>query len=158
MTTGVHSSKMSELSILVAEDDHLMIMLIETILRDMGVTGVTFLSDGANALRLFRNHPDRYDVIISDWEMPELNGLNLLQQVRKLRPNLPFLMLTVQSRKKAILAAQEAGVTAYISKPFMPEDLQIKLAKIFEAFDASNRDCGISRKRDFQKKRQTPQK
>lgn len=118
------------LSVLVVDDDIDMIRMIDTVLRDAGATHVQRARDGGQAIGDLRKNLNSYDLIISDWEMPEVDGLELLKQVRIRRPNLPFIMLTARSKKEEILAAVQAKVTAYISKPFTPQELKQKILAI----------------------------
>ncbi|NKB59071.1 MAG: response regulator [Alphaproteobacteria bacterium] len=118
------------LSVLIVDDDVDMIRMIDTVLRDAGATHIQRARDGRQAINDLRKNLDVYDLIISDWEMPEVNGLELLQQVRIRRPELPFIMLTGRSKKEEILAAVQANVTAYISKPFAAHELKKKILAI----------------------------
>ncbi|NKB59070.1 MAG: response regulator [Alphaproteobacteria bacterium] len=118
------------LSVLIVEDDIDMARLIEALLRDMGVTNIGRARNGKQAIDNLRKNLHNYDLIISDWQMPEISGIELLREVRKRRPELPFLMLTVNSGSEEILAAKDAQVTAYMSKPFKARDLQLKILTI----------------------------
>ena len=120
------------LSVLVVDDDIEMARLIVALLQDMGATRIDRARDGRHALRKIRQNTDPYDLIISDWEMPNINGLDLLRSVRESYPDLPFLMLTVRTGSEEILAAKDASVTGYISKPFQPRELQRKILSITE--------------------------
>lgn len=107
-----------------------MARLIEALLRDMGAGLIERARNGQQAINYLRKKLDDYDLIISDWEMPEVSGIELLREVRLRRPNLPFLMLTVNTGSSDILAAKDARVTAYMSKPFKARDLKIKILTI----------------------------
>lgn len=107
-----------------------MARLIEALLRDMGAGSIERARNGRKAIDYLRKKLDDYDLIISDWEMPEVSGIELLREVRKRRPNMPFLMLTVNTGSAEILAAKDARVTAYMSKPFKARDLQMKIMTI----------------------------
>lgn len=124
------STDTEPLSVLIVEDDIDMARLIEALLRDMGAANIGRARNGKQAIDNLRKNLNNYDLIISDWEMPEISGLELLREVRKRRPELPFLMLTVNSGSEEILAAKEAQVTAYMSKPFKARDLQLKILTI----------------------------
>lgn len=129
MNTG-SSLDTKPLSVLVVEDDIDMARLIEAILRDMGATNVSRAKNGKQAIDNLRRNLHIYDLIISDWEMPEISGLELLREIRLRRPELPFLMLTVNTGSEEILAAKNARVTAYMSKPFRAGDLKKKILAI----------------------------
>ena len=118
------------LSVLVVEDDIDMARLIEALLRDMGAGLIERARNGQQAINFLRKKLDDYDLIISDWEMPEVSGIELLREVRKRRPQMPFLMLTVNTGSDDILAAKDARVTAYMSKPFKARDLKTKILTI----------------------------
>lgn len=120
-------ANLNGLSALVVDDDVDMGRLIEALLRDMGAEIVDRAKDGSQAIDKLRQHVNRYNLIVSDWEMPGISGLDLLREVRKRYPDLPFLMLTVRTGTEEILAAKDARVTAYITKPFRPRDLQAKI-------------------------------
>ena len=122
----------SALNVLVVEDDSDIGRIIEVMLREMGFRTIEFLRDGRKAWDAFRNNPDKYQIVVSDWEMPEMNGLQLLKAVRKIRPETLFMMVTVRSDSKSILKARKAGVTSYLAKPFSPRQLQEKMVKIVE--------------------------
>ncbi len=85
-------------NVLVVEDDSDIGRIIQVMLREMGFRTIEFLQDGRKAWDAFRNNPDKYQIVVSDWEMPEMNGLQLLKAVRKIRPETFFLMVTVQDR------------------------------------------------------------
>lgn len=119
-----------EFSVLIVDDDIDMLRMLDTILRDAGATHIQRARNGRLAINDLRKNLHNYHLIISDWEMPEVNGLELLQQVRMRRPELPFIMLTGRSKKEEILAALEAKVTAYISKPFAPHELKKKILAV----------------------------
>ena len=123
-------SNIESLSALVVDDDTDMAQLIMALLRDMGVRNVDRAKDGMHAIVKLRQDPHRYNLVISDWEMPGVNGLQLLRAVRKQLPALPFLMLTVRKNSEEILAAKDARVTGYITKPFNPRDLQKKILAV----------------------------
>lgn len=131
MGTAVTAPNLAGLSVLIVDDDIDMARLIDAVLRDMGVSRIDRARDGAQAIVKLRKNLTHYDLIISDWEMPEVNGLQLLQEIRKRMPDLPFLMLTVRANAGEILAAKQAQVTGYITKPFTPLDLQKKVFSIF---------------------------
>ena len=117
-------------SVLIVDDDIDMLRMLKMIVRDAGATHIQRARNGRLAINDLRKHLNIYDLIISDWEMPEVNGLELLQQIRIRRPELPFIMLIGRSKKEEILAALEAKVTACISKPFAPHELKKKILAV----------------------------
>ncbi len=131
---------MDDISVLIVEDDKDLVRLIDLLLREIGITKIARASNGRQAIGDLRKNVDKYSLIISDWNMPEVSGLELLQQVRIRRPKLPFLMLTGRSKKSEILAAVKAGVTAYIAKPFTPHELQTKILALCKQPDSEGSD------------------
>jgi two-component system chemotaxis response regulator CheY len=122
----------AKLKILVVDDFSTMRRIIRNLLKELGYTNVDEAEDGAVALQ--RLKLGGIDFVVSDWNMPNMDGLTLLQSVRAdpaLR-TLPFLMITAEAKKENIIAAAQAGASGYIVKPFTAATLGEKLAKIFE--------------------------
>jgi two-component system chemotaxis response regulator CheY len=122
----------TSLKFLVVDDFSTMRRIVRNLLKELGFTNVDEAEDGAVALGKLRD--GSYEFVVSDWNMPNMDGLTLLQHVRaepKLR-TLPFLMITAEAKKENIIAAAQAGATGYIVKPFTAATLQEKLDKIFE--------------------------
>src|SRR6185312_15614820 len=121
-------------SILVVDDYRAMVSIIRRMLFLFGFTNVVDATDGASALEKLR--ADRYSVVISDLMMEPMDGLTLLSTIRSdadLRST-PFVMVTASSEEAQILAAKEAGVTAYILKPFTAEILKKRLSAVLGRF------------------------
>jgi len=117
--------------ILVADDFKSMRSLIKTILRKLGFVRIYEANDGVEAWNFLKT--DQVELIISDWNMPNMQGIELLRQVRadeKLK-HLPFLMVTAEGQKENVIEAVKAGVSGYIVKPFSPVALEDKIQKIF---------------------------
>jgi two-component system chemotaxis response regulator CheY len=115
---------------LVVDDFAPMREIIRNVLREIGYEHITEASDGAAALPLLQAHP--FDLLITDWNMPRLPGIELLRAVRadpKLA-GLPVLMVTAEVKREQIIAATQAGVNGYIIKPFTPHALAAKVQKI----------------------------
>ena len=124
----------SALKFLVVDDFATMRRIIRNLLKELGFTDVEEAEDGAIALA--RLQLGGIDFVISDWSMPNMDGLTLLQTVRadaKLS-GLPFLMVTAEAKKENITAADQAGASGYIPKPFTAETMQEKMGKIFDKF------------------------
>lgn len=116
--------------ILIVDDYVRMLRIIRSLLRQLGYDRVEEASDGASALAMLREKPFR--LVISDWNMEPMSGLELLRQVRadpKLS-DLPFIMVTAEARDAKIAEAQDAGVSGYIVKPFGAEALSSKIAAV----------------------------
>ena len=122
----------SKLKILVVDDFSTMRRIVRNLLKELGYTNVDEAEDGAVALGKLKG--GGFEFVVSDWNMPNMDGLTLLQSVRAdptLR-NLPFLMITAEAKKENIIAAAQAGASGYIVKPFTAATLSEKLTKIFE--------------------------
>jgi two-component system chemotaxis response regulator CheY len=117
------------LKALIVDDEPMALRLLERLLDGFGAGPIATAEDGYEALEVIkaRGAPD---VVICDWAMPRMSGLELLQRVRTTNAELPFLMLTGSADIKSVMEAKRNGVTAYIKKPFSREELQRKLKVI----------------------------
>ncbi|MBQ1783804.1 MAG: response regulator [Gammaproteobacteria bacterium] len=113
--------------VLLAEDSKSMRAMELALLQELGVTRVDQAENGLQARQLLLKH--RYQLILCDWDMPELSGLDLLRQVRHhpATQDLPFILCTANASRDEILLAVKAGVSDYITKPFQPAALLAKL-------------------------------
>lgn len=118
--------------ILVVDDFATMRKVIRNLLRQTGYQNVTEAEDGVAALKELRSQ--KIDFVISDWNMPNMTGIELLRAVRadSELSSLPFLMVTAESLKENVVEAVKAGVSNYIVKPFTAEVLSEKIEKIIE--------------------------
>ena len=120
--------------ILVVDDYSTMIRIIRNLLKQIGFENVDEASDGSAALAKMQTK--RYGLVISDWNMEPMTGIQLLREVRadaKLKA-LPFIMITAESKTENVIAAKEAGVNNYIVKPFNAATLKTKLASVIGNF------------------------
>ena len=117
----------AEVRVLIADDEPQAREYVAMVLGDLGVSQAEQTADGRAALAAFSNAPDAYDLIICDWRMPHLSGLEVLKFVRASRPQQPFLMVTALSTLVAVEEAMAHDVTAYVAKPFTPEQLEAKV-------------------------------
>ena len=118
------------LKVLVVDDMSSMRMMIKAVLREMGILLVQEAGDGDRALELLAAQP--FGLVVCDWDMPTVDGLTVLQQVRA-EPHisaLPFIMLTANSARDHVSRAIEAGVSDYLAKPFKPVDLMAKIKRV----------------------------
>lgn len=122
----------SSVKVLIVDDMSTIQDLIKTVLRQMGFVKIATADNGKLGLSKFNKI--QFDLIISDWDMPEMTGIELLKAVRKseTNPNIPFLMLTANADKAKVLEAVKARVTDYIAKPFQPVALVEKVKKIID--------------------------
>ena len=116
--------------LLVVDDMATMRSLIRRMLRAIGYTTIDEAEDGVAALEKLRIQ--KFDAVITDWNMPNMDGLSLLQEIRKSEElaELPVLMVTAEKRRENVLAAIEAGANGYIVKPFSEAALADKLTQI----------------------------
>jgi two-component system chemotaxis response regulator CheY len=125
------------MKILVVDDFSTMRRIIRNLLRDLGFNNAEEADDGATALPMLKT--GRFDFLVTDWNMPIMEGIDLVRAIRAdpdLR-ELPILMVTAEARREQIVAAAEAGVNGYIVKPFTAQTLEQKIAKIFERLGAA---------------------
>jgi len=125
------------MKILVVDDFSTMRRIIKNLLRDLGYTNTHEADDGMTALPMLQT--GTYDFLVTDWNMPGMQGIDLLKAVRadpKLS-TLPVLMVTAESKRDQIVEAAQAGVNGYIVKPFTAQTLKEKLDKIFERLAAT---------------------
>ena len=123
---------LNEMKFLVVDDFSPMRRIIRNLLKELGYNNVDEAEDGNMALAKLNR--DKFDFIVSDWNMPGMDGLQLLQAVRadpKLS-HLPMLMVTAEAKKENIIAAAQAGASSYIVKPFTAATLDEKITKILE--------------------------
>jgi two-component system chemotaxis response regulator CheY len=122
----------SSCTVLVVDDFATMRRIVVGLLRQAGFRRVAEAEDGAQALRQLQQ--TRFDLVVSDWNMPNMNGLELLKAVRH-SPELqaiPFLLVTAESHKTNIIDAAQAGADGYILKPFNANTLSKKIEGIFQ--------------------------
>jgi len=123
--------------ILVVDDFSTMRRIIKNLLRDLGFNNFEEADDGSTALPMLKS--GKFDFLITDWNMPIMEGIELLRHVRSdpQLASLPVLMVTAEARRDQIVVAAEAGVNGYIVKPFTAQTLEQKIGKIFERLGAA---------------------
>lgn len=121
-----------ELRFLVVDDFSTMRRIVHNLLKELGFNNVEEAEDGADALVKLKAAP--FDFVISDWNMPNMDGLSLLQAIRAdgAMAAMPVLMVTAEAKKENIVAAAQAGASGYVVKPFTAATLEEKLSKIFD--------------------------
>lgn len=126
----------SKVKFLIVDDFSTMRRIVRNLLKELGFNNVDEAEDGAVALQKLKG--GGFDFIVSDWNMPNMDGLALLQAVRAdpVLKGLPVLMITAEAKKENIVAAAQAGASGYIVKPFTAATLNEKLVKIFEKIGA----------------------
>ncbi len=120
--------------VLIVDDYKTMLRIIANILRQLGFQHIEEATDGKSAIEKLRS--TTYDLIISDWNMEPMSGLDLLKEIRRdiRMKTLPFIMITAESKTENVMAAKNAGVTDYILKPFNANTLKTKIIPIFGDF------------------------
>jgi two-component system, chemotaxis family, chemotaxis protein CheY len=125
-----------DMPILIVDDYKTMLRIINNLLKQIGFSNVDEATDGTAALAKMREAKQPYGLVISDWNMEPMSGIQLLREVRadaKLKTT-PFIMITAESKTENVLAAKEAGVNNYIVKPFNAETLKGKLVSVLGKF------------------------
>ena len=120
--------------ILIVDDYKTMLRIIRNLLKQLGFDNVDEATDGSSALQKLRDK--EFNLVISDWNMEPMSGLQLLKEVRadmKLK-EMPFIMITAESKSENVIAAKEAGVSNYIVKPFNAATLKGKLSAVLGNF------------------------
>ena len=122
----------NNMKFLVVDDFSTMRRIVRNLLKELGFTNVEEAEDGVAALQKLRSEP--YDFIVSDWNMPNMTGIDLLKAIRAdaALKHLPVLMVTAEAKKENIIAAAQAGANGYVVKPFTAATLDEKLNKIFK--------------------------
>ncbi len=130
-------SSPTDLKFLVVDDFSTMRRIVRGLLKEMGCNNVEEAEDGAVALNMLRS--GRFDFVVSDINMPNLNGFDLLKAIKadeSLR-HLPVLMVTAEARKEDIVLAAQSGAAGYIVKPFTKATLEEKVTKILQKLAAT---------------------
>ncbi|RYG62271.1 MAG: response regulator [Alphaproteobacteria bacterium] len=120
--------------ILVVDDAQTMRRIIVNLLRQLGFTNMTEADDGTTAWEKLSS--EHVDLIISDWNMPKMTGIDLLKRVRESETykTTPFIMVTAEGKRENVIAAVQAGVSNYIVKPFNAATLKEKMTKVIGMF------------------------
>ncbi|MFT6985359.1 MAG: two-component system chemotaxis response regulator CheY [Psychromonas sp.] len=120
------------MKVLIVDDFSTMRRIIKNLLRDLGFTNTFEADDGNTALPMLKEGD--FEFVVTDWNMPIMQGIDLLKEIRKdpKLKNLPVLMVTAEAKREQIIEAAQAGVNGYIVKPFTAGTLKEKLDKVFE--------------------------
>jgi two-component system chemotaxis response regulator CheY len=124
---------------LVVDDFSTMRRIVRNLLKELGFANVQEAEDGVEALNKLRG--EKFDFVVSDWNMPNMTGIELLRAIRAdaALKHLPVLMVTAEAKKENIIEAAQAGASGYVVKPFTAATLDEKLKKIFAAFPQLNK-------------------
>ena len=120
---------------LVVDDFSTMRRIVRNLLKELGYANVDEAEDGVMGLQKLRS--EKFDFVVSDWNMPNMDGLEMLKQIRAdaTLSKLPVLMVTAEAKKENIIAAAQAGASGDVVKPFTAGTWDEKLAKIFEKLE-----------------------
>ncbi len=116
--------------VLLVDDEPAVVKMVEVVLRDMGINSIFKAQNGIEALDYFAGGVNVVDVVICDWLMPKMDGLEFLRRLRAKHLEIPFLMLTSRKATDDIIEARDAGVSGYITKPFTTGQLREKVEKL----------------------------
>jgi two-component system chemotaxis response regulator CheY len=124
----------TNMPVLIVDDYKTMLRIIRNLLKQLNFNNVDEASDGSEALTKIRAKD--YGLVISDWNMEPMTGIQLLREVRadEKTQNLPFIMITAESKTENVIAAKEAGVSNYIVKPFNAQTLKQKMSSVLGPF------------------------
>ncbi len=119
------------MKVLIVDDFATMRRILKNILKQIGFTEMTEADDGTTALEEMQK--TKFDLIICDWNMPKMSGIELLKTIRGSEEykDIPFLMVTAEAQKQNVIDAVKAGVSNYVVKPFTADQITDKLTKIF---------------------------
>jgi len=122
------------MTVLVVDDFLTMRRILKNILKQVGYSKLHEAEDGAQALDILKSGDPKIDLVIADWNMPKMTGIELLKAIRadaELK-DLPVIMVTAEAQKSRVLEAVQAGVSNYIVKPFTAETVKTKLEQVFK--------------------------
>ena len=124
-----------KMKFLVVDDFSTMRRIVRNLLKELGFADIDEAEDGAIALQKLRSQP--FDFVVSDWNMPNMTGLEMLKAIRAdaSLKHLPVLMVTAEAKKENIIEAAKAGASGYVVKPFTAATLDEKLNKIFKTMN-----------------------
>ena len=126
------NSKLEDLKILIVDDEKETRTMVRNMLSEIGVTQIFDSPDGKQGLDFMDAAPDMVNLVICDWNMPHLSGVELLRQLRSVDTDLPFLMVTGRGDMGSVIEAKTSGVNGYIVKPFSKKELEDKIIKIMQ--------------------------
>lgn len=115
------------MKVLLVDDSGTMRTIQKRCLNKLGIEDVVEAEDGCKALEAFQGQT--FDIVLSDWNMPNMDGLELLKEIRLRNTTIPVVMITTEAERTRVVAAIQAGVSDYLVKPFTPDGLKEKLEK-----------------------------
>ena len=126
----------TNMRVLIVDDYNTMLRILRNLLKMLGFDNVDEANDGTEALQKLREEDSDYGLVISDWNMEPMTGIQFLRELRsdESLKSTPFIMVTAESELDNVIAAKEAGVSNYIVKPFTAETLKAKLVSVLGEF------------------------
>jgi two-component system, chemotaxis family, chemotaxis protein CheY len=122
------SPELQDKRILIVDDDEATRSLVRRVLKRMKIGNLQEAAGGEQAIACLNETSEDIDLVICDWNMPGMSGIELFDRVHAMRPELPFLMLTGRADATSVIAAKKAGIPAYIVKPIFPDELKTKVS------------------------------
>ena len=122
--------RLQDLNVLIVEDNPQAAKLLKKVLGGLGIHQAVCSADGREAQQFLDAANDMVDLIICDWEMPNMTGIELLQQVRMAYPKMPFIMVTGNADADSVKAAARYRVSGYIKKPYSPQQIADSLTTL----------------------------
>lgn len=123
------ASDLMHARVLIVEDDEVMRDYVVEIMESVGFSNLSTALDGVEAWRKFEQG-EPFDLVICDWIMPGMDGLEVLKNIRDSRRAIPFILVTVRDSEEAVKRATDRGVTGFLAKPFKPEQLVEEVFKV----------------------------
>ncbi|MFZ4762842.1 MAG: response regulator [Alphaproteobacteria bacterium] len=121
------AAHLEDLKVLLIDDLQESRVLMRNMMREMGITQIFECPDGQDGLHFLDTAPELVNLVLCDWNMPRMNGMALLKQLRSASVDVPFLMVTGRGDVASVVEAKGSGVTGYILKPFSQNQLEVKL-------------------------------
>ncbi len=132
MPKNLWDQKLSNLKVLVVDDELVIRSMIEYSLQAMSIKDITLAVDGAKAFDILETAATPFDLVICDWMMPVMDGINFVKKVRAMEYNTKILMLTGKATADAVREAISAGANSYVVKPFTADDLYGKIRTVLK--------------------------
>jgi len=123
------------LGVLIVDDERAVLKILRTMLAKIGVHQILAARDGLEATHFLDECSDKINVIICDWNMPNMNGLELLKKVRSRHPDMAFVMLTGSATHDAVREVKRLNITAFIAKPFSQDEITKKMELVARHID-----------------------